>query len=329
MTRRKLVALSSSLLTFSAAIALTACGSEMGGDKVATPVGAQASEELKWGSPDVAANQRIHQAATASFEAWAGTPESLQALEVLRAYGLNGSFSECLSDRGIAQDWRATIGAPAVREHFGNAVLIPPTYRPSDDLPIQAWAERNDRWFTAYDPPTSDHQAQQECREANPPADEVKLNPPHYEKLDTLWTSSVTEATDTLRSGAKLERCVSDLPMSGSLANKSFDRRFAVLDAAKPAANQIPIGNEPPTQGWRSYRALEAELLAGYWECNRESYDEAMALMPGVISSFERENADQIEEASQFWATVESEAAALGWSVSEPLAGRPEWQVGE
>ena len=57
------------------------------------------------------------------------------------------------------------------------------------------------------------------------------------------------------------------------------------------------------------------------WECHADTYDRAMATLPGVMKSFEVEHADRIREAEAAWSATREVATRLGWTPEDPLAG--------
>lgn len=315
-------------------VALVGCGqqhSDMSGVADLPAASSTASDDAPWGQPDAPENKAIRDAATRSYSRWAGSLEMHQALQVVRAHQLNGAFSECLQKHGVNEDWRANISAPHVRRFDKmSAALASPTWRPSDSLPLQARAARSDAWELAYDPPPSTANVRHECRDAHPAPGESGLSdgPEEYEVLEEAWRGRIGGATAQFLDQQDVVECVTRQEMSGPFAGKDADSRFAVVDDAEPPASDVPVGKEQPTEAWRSYRALEQQLLEAHWACRRDVYDEAMATLPAVVAAFEAEYAEEIRRAEGRWASIEDRARALGWTPGEPLAGWPTDKIG-
>jgi hypothetical protein len=89
---------------------------------------------------------------------------------------------------------------------------------------------------------------------------------------------------------------------------------------AASSANEIPVQGEPPNVQWSRYIRLEGTLMQAIWDCRKDSYKDAVSLLPELLSQFEETRADEISKAAVLWQDRKKRASEIGWSPGNPLA---------
>lgn len=136
----------------------------------------------------------------ASFTEWAGTFDQRQASQVLRAYGENGTFSDCMAERGYDVPWEWAIALdPGV-----DALEVNKMFEPVDVVPaeFEAMYAENRRWLEGDEHLDGRTQAEVavECLESTHPlmgeGEATALSqPPGLGNLYEAWVQEVEVAT--------------------------------------------------------------------------------------------------------------------------------------
>ncbi|MBM7520177.1 hypothetical protein [Nocardioides nitrophenolicus] len=257
--------------------------------------------------------------AVAELSTWWGSTADRQAAEVVVTHRLNGSYDDCLAERGLpGTDWRGSVPRVGSSSPLGGVVwLVEPGFRPfSADLDVNATnAATEDRRNHPPSRPADQVRAEDDCLERTrgegPSDDEVEelRLPAVVERLREAWTDALAAAYDDLGSPEDFVACVDEQQVP-ELRGRSL------AEAARLAAEverELGIGTGELTEEKReSFRAWEAPIAAAIETCVAPHHVAAVAALPGLVASFERAHADEIADAEEAWARRRAEAASLG-----------------
>lgn len=278
--------------------------------------------------------QAIRKDAYAFYDSWTGGRSGQTAAEVLIVHDTNGPLSECLNRAGYDVTWERGISGTTFMDGLNASRWLrdPLSRRYTWIAVMDAFSARvEDRQM--HDKRVPDDVVDSCLRSSRPIGDEGVLKtslPPVQQRLMADWDARITEAVASVAGDREdYETCVLDGNLPEAFAGpENTEELLDAIDAAMPPVEEVPLGDEEPSQDWQKWLDVEEQLLEVEWTCAEPVYSDAMRQLPRVIDDFAADHEDEIAELVAHWQRVKSDARALGWTEDRPfLSSTPEGWV--
>lgn len=291
---------------------------------------------------------RIQASVERTHRQWAGTTEDRDAAQVVRAYALNGKYSDCMAAKGYdGFDWRRGIDPAEPSQDTGLTGLLEPfgTHQVRDEVLHKARAARYEYESNhpeRFQPVWNDAvvAAIDKCLAKADSADDEELDaltePDGLEDLTQAWydaaeTRKVLLWDATSPEAAEYVACMTQRgypPAKGEWESAPHIRQLILDRVARKAPTDWRVLTDPEKRAaspkWQAFVKAEQAMLDADETCRVPIVNARIADVKELQDAFGREHSDQISEVADGWTRIRARAGELGWSPDEPFAGYPQ-----
>ena len=252
--------------------------------------------------PQISAEaQAILEQARADVEVWYGTLADRHAAEIVVAGRHGAAYETCMQEAGHSDaDWRDALSGSMWREPVVRSFwLISPE---AEVLSADLYALQSATMYgTSASGAEGDHER---CRTAGQGSGSAAVRtPPHFAGVDDDFTFRLQEAMAPFGAATDFVECVEALE-ADVVAGEHLDHVFGE-HAQERVTEALASGGET------DFRAWELQVNAALWECSRDTFEEAVRLLPGVVAAHGDAHAREIMDLAAHWRNVRDEAADL------------------
>jgi hypothetical protein len=144
---------------------------------------------------------------------------------------------------------------------------------------------------------------------------ESRSEPAGFNRLSGEFIGVVSQLDHSLGSPDEYASCMKDHGHDlGQSDEAGYSAMTMWLLQQVPPAQQIPLGEEKPSQAWKDFLRLEGDVLAADQECRLDTYNEAMPELGDRLRDFQSEHAAAITDLQTAWQERVADAERLGWT---------------